>query len=782
MRRRRRYILYGLLGLLVLQHVVGIAGYFWLRTSLPVLDGTLALAGLSEPVAVERDQYGIVTIRAANGPDAYFALGFVHAQDRLSQMELTRRLASGRLSEVVGDALIDTDKLMRTLGLRRQAETQLAAMSPALRATLDDYTAGVNAFLMTHEGAWPPEFYVMRNTPEPWQPTDSLLWGRLMAIQLSGNWRDEYLRARLATALTPAQLEWLWPEAGRDDVARLAPPAPDDPANLAAASNAWAVAPSRSASGGALLAGDPHLGLRLPPYWYLVRIETPGWTLSGATAPGVPLVIIGHNDRVAWSFTTTHGDTQDLFIERLDPDAPDRYLTPDGSLPFETRTETIYIRDEAATIEVRETRHGPVISDIGFVEELANESEVVSLAWTCLDKDDRTPDALFRINHAADAIELRAALDDFHCPLQNVIYADADGRIGFMTAGRVPVRRALSANGQMPAEGWSGAYDWLGYLPPADLPQALNPASGWVANANNKVTPPGYPHFIAARWESPYRIDRIDDVLGDLPAAGIDDMTALQTDTLSLAATELVPVIVAAVQDRLSSDLARDALDRLARWDGHVNVDESGPLLLHAFMKEANRALFADELGDLFEDYQWWNAPMLMRILTGEPGAEAWCDDTTTDGAESCADILATAFETSVSDVADEWGRDPDGWRWGAAHRAAFKHPIWSGIPIANRLLTPSVGTPGDTYTVNRGTASPYEDDATFPDIHAAGLRFAVDLADPAAARFVIAGGQSGNILSPHYDDFIDLWRDGSFVSIVGPARNILNLVPADNE
>ncbi len=775
-------MLYGVLGLLVLQHIVGIVGFFWLRTSLPVLDGTLALAGLSEPVAIERDQYGIVTIRAKNEPDAYFALGFVHAQDRLSQMELTRRLASGRLSEVVGDALIETDKMMRTLGLRRQAEAQLAIVSPALRATIDAYTAGVNAFLSTHEGAWPPEFYVMRNRPEPWQPADSLLWGRLMAIQLSGNWREEYLRARLAKALTPEQLEWLWPEAGRDDVAQLAPPGPNDPASFAAASNAWAVAPFRSLSGGALLAGDPHLGLRLPVYWYLARIETPDWTLSGATAPGVPLVIIGHNDRVAWSFTTTHGDTQDLFIDRLDPDAPDRYLTPDGSLPFETRTETIRIRDETVTLDVRETRHGPVISDLEFIQGLAGENEVVSLAWACLDENDRTPDALFRINRARNAIELRAALDNFHCPLQNVIYADADGRIGFMTAGRVPVRRALSANGQMPAEGWSGAHDWIGYIPPAELPQAVDPVTGWVANANNKVTPPGYRHFIAARWESPYRIDRIDAVLGNLPAAGLDDMTALQTDTLSLAAQQLVPAIVTAVGDRLSSDLARDALDRLAQWDATVDRDESGPLILHAFMKEASRAIFADELGDLFEDYQWWNAPMLMRIMTNEPGADAWCDDTSTDGPETCAAVLTGAFETSVSAVADKWGGDPAEWRWGAAHRAEFEHPIWSSIPIANRILTPSVETPGDTYTVNRGTASPYEDDAEFPDIHAAGLRFAIDLSDPAAARFVIAGGQSGNIFSPHYDDLIELWRDGGFVSIVGPTRNMLNLVPGNDE
>jgi penicillin amidase len=780
--RRRRYFLFGLIGLLVLIHAIGIAGYFWLRTSLPRLDGELPLAGLAAPVSVERDGYGIVTIRAENDRDAYFALGFVHAQDRLFQMELMRRLGAGRLSEAIGSAMIETDRLMRTLGLQRLAEAQLAAMSPGLRAVLDSYAAGVNAFIATHEGAWPPEFYVMRIVPEPWQPADSLLWGRLMSIQLSGNWREEYLRARLAQTLTPAQLEWLWPEEGYDDVARLAPSVPAGSMNLAGASNAWAVAPSRSASGGALLAGDPHLGLRLPSYWYLARIVTPDWTLVGATAPGVPLVIIGHNERVAWSFTTTHGDTQDLFIERIDPDDPGRYLTPEGSQPFETRTETILVHGSSEALAVRATRHGPVISDIGIAAELVGDDGVVALAWSCLEEDDRTPDALFDINHAHDAYELRAALDHFHCPLQNVIYADSAGRIGFMTAGRVPVRRALAAEGQMPAEGWSGAYDWLGYLDPAELPQALDPPSAWLANANDRVIADGYPHFIAARWESPYRIERIGSVLDGLTAASVDDMTALQLDTLSLAARELVPATVAILDGHIEGALARAALEQLAAWDGHVDRDEAGPLILHAFMREADRAVFADELGDAFEDYQWWHAPTLLRLLTGAPGADEWCDVVTTEPVETCPGRLAEAFETAVAAIAEDWGDDPAAWRWGAAHRAEFQHPIWSFIPLAKRVLTPSVEAAGDTYTVNRGTPASDEDDTSFPDIHAAGLRFAVDLADPAGARYVIAGGQSGNLFSRHFDDLIPLWRDGGFVSIVGPAETVLTLVPSGNE
>ena len=782
MTRRRRIVLIGIGGLFVLIHVVGIAGLLWLRTSLPQLDGRIALDGLAAPVAVERDRYGIVTIRADSGADAYFALGFVHAQDRLFQMEMTRRLGAGRLSEAVGDAMLETDRMTRTLGLYRQAEAQVESLPPDLLSLLDAYADGVNAYIANHEGAWPPEFYAMRLEPEPWRPADSLVWGRLMALQLSGNWREEYLRAGLAASLTPEQLDWLWPTDGFDDVAQLVPAIDGDPGSLAGASNAWAVAPQRSESGGALLAGDPHLALRLPVYWYLVRIVTPDWTLAGATAPGVPLIVIGHNDHVAWSFTTTHGDTQDLFIERIDPDDPTRYLTPDGPAPFDIRTETILVRGEETTLEVRETRHGPVISDIGLAAELGSDDTVVSLAWACLAEDDTTAASLFAMNRARNATELRAALDGFHCPLQNVVYADDLGQIGMMTAGRVPVRAGLSGGGMMPAEGWSGAHDWQGFIPPEELPQIADPARGWVANANNRVTGPDYPHHIAARWELPYRIDRIDEVLSSMPQTTLDGMTALQVDTRSLAAIDLVPTIVAMLSDRIETDLARDALNRLSTWDAQVDRDEPGPLILHALMKEAMRAVFADELGVLFQHYRWWDAAMLLRLLNGEPGADRWCDDVATDPAETCVDTLAAAFEAAVADIASAWGSDPAQWRWGEAHRAAFPHPLWGYIPLANRLITESVETDGDTFTVNRATPAIDADGARFPDVHAAGLRFAIDLADPGGARYVLAGGQSANIFSPHYDDLIPLWRDGQFVSIVGPADHILTLVPTADE
>jgi penicillin amidase len=794
-RRLRRILVWSFAGLLLFLGVVYGAGFLWLRTSLPQVDGEIFLAGIDAPVTIARNRYGLVTIRAQSDADAYFALGFVHAQDRLFQMEFMRRLGSGRMSETIGDITLETDRYMRILGFRRLAEAQLPVLSPELRDVLDHYANGVNAYLDSHPGARPPEFYAARLQSDPWQPADSLIWGRLMSMQLSDNWRSEYQRARLAQILSKDQLEFLWPTAdsygeaarpddGQSQLANIEPipRVPHGLEPLAGASNAWAVGPARSASGGALLAGDPHLGLQVPVYWYLVRIEMPDRVLEGATAPGVPLIIIGHNEQVAWSFTTTHGDNQDLFLETLDPADPSRYLTPEGTQPFETRDEIILARDAEVPLVVRQTRHGPVISDTMQVEGLGDGETVVALAWACLEEDDRTPEALFRMNRARNAEEFRSALDLFHCPLQTIVYADIHGTIGMVAAGRIPVRRALSAGSQMPADGASGNFDWLGYLDTGDLPQVIDPPRGWIATANDRIVDDSYPHFIAARWEPPYRIDRINEVLaGDHPFT-IDDMSTLQMDTLSLAAQALVPLMTARIAERIEGENERRALDLLETWDGTTDRELAAPLIYNAWVRAVQPAVFGDELGALFEDFRWWNVPMLARVLDGDETTELWCDDVTTAALESCTDVLHGAFLETLEMLETAYGNDPAQWRWGDAHRATFRHPIWSRVPIIGDLISPEIATPGDHSTINRGSSVPDDDGTGFDHVHGAGLRFAIDLADPAGARFMIAGGQSGNIFSPHYDDLIGLWRDGRFLSIVAEPVSILTLAPADHD
>ncbi len=425
--------------------------------------------GLSSPVEIARDDRGVPTIRAKSLNDAYFAIGFAHAQDRLFQMELMRRVGAGRLAETVGAAGVSTDKLMRTLGLYRMAEAEAASASPSLKAALDAYAAGVNAFLKQRRGALPLEFQLLRITPEPWKPADSLVWGRIMALQLSANWHEERLNLALKKALAPDLFQLLLPE-----IKSLAGLPTPWFGRLNVASNNWVIGPQKSESGAALLANDPHLSLGAPAIWYLVHIETSDRQWVGGTSPGMPMIVIGASDRVAWGLTTTSGDNEDLFEEKPIDGNPQLYQTPEGSAPFETRQEAIKVKGGANVVfEVRSTRHGPVVSDLD--EDRKDKDPVMALAATFLLPDDRTADALFGMNMARSADEFRTALADFHAPQQNIVFADREGRIGFVAAGRVPVRGKLFASGLLPAPGWTGEYDWTGTLPFDQLPQSSNP-------------------------------------------------------------------------------------------------------------------------------------------------------------------------------------------------------------------------------------------------------------------------------------------------------------------
>jgi penicillin amidase len=796
----RKWLRRGAIGFCFAVALLAIAaggGYLWLRGSLPQTAGQATAPGLGESVTILRDADGLVTIRAQSDADAYYGLGYAHAQDRLFQMDLMRRLGAGRLSEVVGSATLNTDKLMRIFGFYRLAEANVAILPADMRAALDAYTAGVNAFLTTHSGALPPEFYLLRYRPEPWRPADSLVWGRLMAMQLSGNWWEELLRYRLSHRLTPAQLEALWPAVPPDtgdgqqattpeDRALLAPPKgqvgamPDSPVfeRPLGASNSFAVNGSLSATGKPLLANDPHLGLQAPIQWYLARLETPTLRLAGATAPGVPLMIIGHNGRVAWSFTTTQGDTQDLFLEKLAPGDTTRYLVPGASQIFITHEETIKVRGEPdVTLTVRESRHGPIVSDAPSVE-WPETDQALALAWPALNSDDGTAAALWRMNHAKTATELRQALENFDSPQQNVVFADVDGHIGFVAAGRVPIRKQLSASGQMPAPGWSGDYDWTGYLAFSELPQRFDPPTGWIATANNRLLDPGYPHFIAAHWEPPFRYRRIADLIQRTPKHTEGTMAAIQTDTLSLAAEDLLPRLLDQLDGTATGGEAdKAALALLRGWDFRVTRDEPQPLIFTTWLAALARSLLGDELGDLFPDYASWNLPQIGAMIAH--GQSAWCDDASTPAIEDCRSRVDAAWHATMQELTTAYGPDPARWRWGDAHRAAFPNLVWSRVPLLGALLRQAVETDGDNFTVNRGTPRMDFQSAVFPDVHGPGLRAIFDLADLDRSRFIIAGGQSGNPLSPHYTDQIERWRDGGYVELGGQGDSVLTLVPA---
>lgn len=776
-----------LLRLLLLLPVVLVAApLLWLRSSLPVHEGRLALAGLGAPVSIARDARGIPTITAASDRDAAFALGFVHAEDRLFQMDLMRHAVAGRLSEWFGPATLPFDRFVRTIGLYRAAERQYAALSPELRAALDAYAAGVNAYLAHRRGALPAEYYLLNATPEPWKPADSLAWGKLVALQLAGNFRRELLHARLAQRLTPAELQVLFPPYPGDGpiaVSSAAGLLKDLPLGAiedalpslvgpAFASNNWVVDGKHSLSGKPLLANDPHLGLSAPSFWYLARIATPTTKLAGVTAAGEPFVVLGHNQRIAWGFTNTDSDVEDLFIERVDPADPTRYLTPGGSAPFTTRQEQILVRGgKPVTFTLRETRHGPVVSDLGGpYAEAAASGTVLALEATFLEGEDRTPQALWSMNRARNWDEFRAALRDFVAPEQNMVYADVDGNIGFFAPGRVPIRG--KGDGWLPAPGWSGEYDWKGYIPFDALPSAFNPPSGRVVSANNKIVPDSYPYFLGRGWDIPNRALRINALLDKTPRQSPAASAAIQADTLSLMAKDLLPLMLAI---KPPSPLAAEALKRLAAWDDRMDRDAVAPLLFAAWLRELNRTLFADRLGGAFEDYWGMHPDTIRLVLTKHP---EWCDDRPAPQGESCADQLSASLQRALDQLRAAYGHDMAEWRWGRAHRAQFTNQVWSRVPVLRSFFATTIAANGGYDTIDRGEtllagAEPYA------DVLGPSLRMIVDLGDIDGARFMISPGESGNVLSPHYADLMEAWRDHAYVTLGGaPVGGTLVLAP----
>lgn len=732
---------------------------FWVvvMSALPRIEGGMKLPGIRIGASIARDGLGVPHITAKSRDDAYFTLGWVHAQDRMWQMELQRRAGAGRLAEIVGAVALGNDRFMRTLGVYRRAEAAFPLLDQPTRDALTSYAAGINAWMGENSLRLPLEYRLLGIKPEPWLPADSLVWQKLMALQLAGNWHDDILRAQLNRVLDPKRVHELFPAYPADapvtltaEGGRALLEALPDSARTMPASNIWIVGGRRTDSGKPLLANDPHLGFRAPILWHLVKLDAPELSLTGATVPGVPFHLIGHNGRIAWGFTATQADTIDLFVEKTVGDAA--YKTPDGPRPFLVRDEVIRVKDGAdIPLMVRETRHGPVISDL-VGQDVAGPGEVVSFSATLLNDQDVTAQGLLRLNQAADWTAFTAALRDFQAPVLNVGYADAKGNIGFYTAGRIPIRK--SGTGVLPARGWTNEGDWTGFVPFAKQPQAYNPKSALLVNANNKVVNDKYPYLITASWSDGYRAQRIRDLLEARPRLSAAAMSEIQADILSLQALELKDLLAA--QD-FKSPAAQDAARRLAEWDGRAGRERPEPLIFAAWMARLNRALFADELKERFEAVAAPRPALLLQALTRN---RHWCDDVATSEPESCEEVIERSLEAALADLAAAWGPDVAKWSWGAAHPARFDNPVMGQVPLLNRLANLSIASGGDDFTVARAAYRAESSGANFPQVHGAGLRAVFDLSNLDKSRFVIATGQSGHVLSRHYADMLTSWRD----------------------
>ncbi|WP_458761607.1 penicillin acylase family protein [Cupriavidus basilensis] len=790
------------LTLAVLLLVCAFGAYVWYRqASQPQTAGTLKLPGLRESVSIVRDRHAVPHIKAANAQDAYFALGFVHAQDRLWQLQMSKRIVSGRLAEILGPSALDTDRFLRTLGVRRNAEAILAQSSAETRAMLQAYADGVNAYIDGRKGPLPPEFLILRTQPERWEPADTLAWQTMMAWDLGGNWTQETLRMRLAQVLPVSRInELLAPYPGERPLRtmdygnlyrHLAPLATamarveqQAPAGYVEGmgSNNWVVSGAHTRSGKPLLANDPHLGLQAPALWYFAQMQAPGLDVTGATLPGMPGVVLGHNQRIAWGFTNTAPDVQDLYIERLQPGSTQRYQTPDGWAEFVTRTETIHVKGAPdVTLNVRETRHGPVISDVA--EPVATAAAplgaqyVVAFQWTALRADDRTVQAGLALNRATDWASFLAAMRDFHSPQQNIVYADVDGNIGFIAPGRVPLRRADNdLKGLAPAPGWDARYDWSGFIPFEQLPRSFNPPEGVIATANQKIVEDDYPYFLTSEWTVPYRYQRIRTLIDATERHTMDSFGAIQKDTLSLAVRDALPLLLASpiASDPALPERERALIASLRKWDGDMQPRLSEPLVATAWLRELSRVLFEDKVGDPLFNRLWEQRnvqqPML-NVLRNPRGQGAfWCDDSTTPATETCDDAIAKAWRLAIADLDRRYGDKPERWRWGQAHAARSEHKPFGKQPYLAGLFNVKVPSGGDTYTVNVGRHNLRDEAAPFESVHAASLRAIYDLSDLAESRFMDSTGQSGNVTSTHYRDWTDKWAAVQYITMA-PGR-----------
>jgi penicillin G amidase len=747
------------LKVLVLLLVLSAGAYIYARQSLPRATGRIAVPGLGAAVEVLRDRHGIPHIFAASLEDAHFALGFVHAQDRLWQMEMNRRIGSGRLAEILGAPALETDRFMRTLGLRRVAEANLERYDAQTRRLLDAYAAGVNAFI-AEPAVLPPEFWILWTTPEPWTAADSVVWTKVMALDLGGNWRNEVLRMRLSRLLSTERIQqFLAPYPGDAPPAlpdltalygglerKLPPEKTFSALDAIGGSNSWVVSGARSASGKAMLANDPHLGLTAPPVWYFAHLSAPGMNAIGGTLPGVPALLVGRNDRIAWGLTNTGADVQDLYLERLDDS-------------FTEREEIIKVQGAPEEkLRVRASRHGPLISEVSrSALEATPRGYAVALAWTALAEDDLTMQAALRLGTSSSWKEFLAAAAELHAPPQTASYADAEGNIGYVTAGRVPVRKpANDLRGLAPAPGWDARYDWTGYIPFDELPRAFNPPEGAVVLANHKVLPPKYRHHITYEWQPPYRARRIEELLAGADRHDVASFQRMQADVVSLAARELLPRLLAA-----------RPVDELQGWDGAMLADRAEPLVMTAWWREFARAVYSDELGEAFRSNWSARAVFVSNVLASQP---QWCDDVRTPPRETCDALIAAAYDRAIADLQRRYGKD---WRWGEAHVARHRHRPFSRNEWLARVFDIRVPSGGDAYTVNAGAVDFNDDAEPFANRHAASMRTVTDWADPQASVFIHSGGQSGNPLSPHYRDFSERWARGEYVPMVTDRRRL---------
>lgn len=749
--------------------------------------GKRTIKGIGDSVVITFDESDIPHIKANSQTDALFALGYLHATERSWQMELNRRLASGRLSEILGSESVRIDRFIRTLGVKRAADRQFDRYPVAAKRLLQAYADGVNTGNTQLGWALPIEYFLTGSKPGHWSPTDSVAWMLMMAYDLGGNWDKELQRLELSQFLTTKQIWEILPsfETGGPvsnmDFAKIYKDlnifnsfekstelgSLDLPGGKEGiGSNNWALSGKLTASGKPLLANDPHLGLSAPAIWYFAHLDAPGMNVIGGTLPGIPGVALGRTDKFAWSFTNTNPDVQDLYIEQIDSNNPGMYRGPDGPLPFKVHQEIIDVKGSPSiTFLVKETRHGPVISDSYARAKRSIDTKRFALAlrWTALDTENQSVVGLLEMNRAKDIDSFKQALRKNYAPMQNVVMADSEGNISYQAAGVAP-KRILHQGlyGLAPAIGWEKQYDWNGYIPFEQLPAGNNPEQEWIATANQRIIAANDPNPLTADWDLPTRYDRIVELIKSRNNHDLNYMKTMQADTLSLGATPLLGLFKSS---KPSHKLASQAQEIIQNFDGDMKVNSAGALIFNAWADQLTRNLFS-RLSYLFtESYgsRSFRQPLLLAL---ENPDSLWCDDPKTTPVESCLDSSNNAFDKALEYLSAEYGNDPKNWAWGKAHISVSEHRPLSKVPVLGWLFNIKTPFPGDAFSINVGRPQLLKSTNPYETIQGPSMRTIYDLSDLEKSLFIYQTGQSGWVQSKLYRNMNSLWANNEYLPL----------------
>ena len=771
--------------------------HFFLSQSLPDYSKTVEFSHVTEKIEIVRDTANIPHIFGKNDQDTLFALGYVHAQDRLWQMTMLRRTAQGRLSQLFGAKTLTVDMVVRRLGIYSASRASLSALRPDTIAKLEAYAKGVNARLeeinLGNLGRGAPELFLFSNSIAPWSPTDSLAIIKLMGLQLSSHLESEVLRARVSLILDDDLLKDLLPDVPGSGVAELndfasmfpslskqhasvAMPkyslSPFKSIALSGASNAWAALPGRSASRGTLLANDPHLGLTAPSIWYLARLELENGGVIGGTIPGLPVILVGRSASLGWGLTTANVDDTDVYIEKLNPANPNEYQSLDGFVPFVKKQSIIEIKGQKpVTLDMLWTENGPVLPASHYnLGAITPEGHVTSVAWTLLSGQDTSFEAAFDIMVSGSVQAAMTASQTYIAPGQNLILADKF-QIAMRTIGALPKRDLRhQSKGRMPTAGWLAVNRWQGMFDASMNPVFLNPTGGILGNTNNKYIDRPFPEHISYDWGDTQRVQRWTRLMQNREVHTRDSFIEAQLDSVSPTARALLPLIGAELWFQSENAPANTSLGRrqvalelLANWNGEMNEHLPEPLIYAAWIRALQIRLIEDELGPLHEEFTQVEPLFIEKVYRDIAGAGQWCDVAQSTPVETCAEIARLALDDALAGLEKTYGSEITALRWGEAHQATHDHPVLGNIPVLKWLVNIRQSTSGGDNTLQRGKTI-----GTGPNphlnVHAGAYRGVYDFADPDSSVYIISTGQSGHPLSRHYDNLGELWRRGEYV------------------